>query len=410
MTSDMRPHVRDDGQDDEAAPRQAADERLAAPPERGARPVRRRSRSRRRKATAGAVVVVAAGAAVVTVAVLARHQGTAPQRPEALPPTAPVERTSLADAQQFTGTLGYAHSYQVAATGSARGTVTWLPRQGQVISRGQQVFGVDGRPVDLFYGQVPLWRTLEAGVSDGPDVLEVEQNLVALGFGAGLTPGSDYTWAAADAVSAWQASLGLTQTGAISPGDVVIEPEAIRVASVSGQLGGGPGAICSATGTGRVVTVSVPVSQQQLAGQGTTVSVQLPGGVTTAGHVLQVGTVAQPGSQGGTAGVSQSYQGDQQLQNATVQVQVALSHPAAAGRFDGAPAIVSFTSQQARDVLAVPVTALLAQPDGGYAVEAVAPGGRRTMIPVQLGMFAGGQVQVSGGGLRAGMRVEVPGQ
>jgi peptidoglycan hydrolase-like protein with peptidoglycan-binding domain len=391
MTSDTR----DDVQADSGAPQQ---------------PASRGSRFRHRKATAALLMVLMACAAAATAAVLARPEGNAPQRAAALPPTAPVGRTSLADTQQFTGTLGYARNYQVAARGTVRGTVTWLPRQGQVISRGQRVFDMDGRPVDLFYGQVPLWRTLEVGVSAGPDVLEVEQNLVALGFGDGLTPSGDYSWAAAAAVSAWQDSLGLPQTGVISPGDVEIEPEAIRIASVSGQLGAAAGAICSATGTGRVVTVNVPVSQEQLAGQGTTVSVQLPGGVTTTGHVSRVGAVAQPGSQGSAAGVSQSYQGDQELQNATVQVQVTLSHPAVASRFDGAPAIVSFTSEQARNVLAVPVSALLAQPDGGYAVEMVSAGGRRTMVPVRLGMFAGGEVQVSGSGLRTGMRVEVPGQ
>jgi peptidoglycan hydrolase-like protein with peptidoglycan-binding domain len=288
--------------------------------------------------------------------------------------------------------------------------VTWLPQLGQVITRGRRVFDVDGRPVELFYGLVPLWRTLEVGVSDGPDVREVEQNLVALGFGGGLTPGDNYTWAAANAVSAWQASLGLTQTGMISPGDVAIEPGPIRVTRITAQLGAPAGSICAASGTERVVTVSVPVSQEQLARQGAKVSVQLPGGVTTSGHVSQVGTVAQPGSQGNTAGVGQSYQGDQQLQNATVQVQVTLDQPGAAGRFDDAPAIVSFTSQQARDVLAVPVTALLAQPDGSYAVEVVTAAGHRTMVPVQLGLFAGGEVQVSGPGLRAGLLVEVPGR
>jgi putative peptidoglycan binding protein len=412
VTPRARPDVRDGVQPGQA-PRQASEDAASTPADGPGDPSgasARRPRYRKRTAvalTAGATAAVVAAAAGV---VVTRHRGSVPGAAAALPPTAAVERTNLTETQQFNGTLGYADTYQVTASGTARGTVTWLPQQGQVITRGQQVFGVDGHPVDLFYGPVPLWRTLEVGVSDGPDVLEVERDLVALGFGSGLTPGDDYTLAAANAVEAWQASMDLPQTGAISPGDVVVEPGSIRVTSVSAALGAAAGRILAASDTSRVVTVSVPVSQEQLAGQGAKVSVQLPGGVTATGHVSQVGTVAQAGNQGNTAGVSQSYQGDQQLQNATVQVRVTLDHPAAAGRFDGAPAVVSFTSQEAHNVLAAPVTALLALPNGGYAVEVVAAGGRRVMVPVQLGMFAGDEVQVSGSGLRAGLRVEVPGQ
>jgi peptidoglycan hydrolase-like protein with peptidoglycan-binding domain len=90
--------------------------------------------------------------------------------------------------------------------------VTWLPPQGAVISVGHQVFGVDGHPVDLFYGPVPLWRTLKAGVSDGPDVLEVERDLATLGFGSGLTVDDHYTSATADAVKAYAADRGWPAT------------------------------------------------------------------------------------------------------------------------------------------------------------------------------------------------------
>lgn len=374
-----------------------------------ARPPRRSRRLKRTTIvlTAGATTVVVAAAAAATVI---RHHASAPQVTATPLPTVAVERTNLTETQQFNGALGYADSYQVAASGPARGTVTWLPQQGSVISRGHEIFGVNGRPVELFYGSVPLWRTLEPGVSDGPDVREVEHDLVALGFSSGITVDDHYTSATADAVKAWQDSLDLPQTGTISPGDVIIEPGQIRVSSVSAALGSTASRILTASGISRIVTVSVPVSQEQLAARGGKVTVQLPGGVTTTGHVAEVGTVAQAGSQGNTAGVSQSYQGDQQLQNATVQVRIALDHPASAGRFDEAPAVVSFTSQQVRNVLAVPVTALLAQPDGGYAVEVVTASSRRIMVPVQLGMFADDKVQVSGTGLSAGQRVEVPGQ
>jgi multidrug efflux pump subunit AcrA (membrane-fusion protein) len=62
------------------------------------------------------------------------------------------------------------------------------------------------------------------------------------------------------------------------------------------------------------------------------------------------------------------------------------------------------------NVLAVPVTALLAQSNGGYSVEIVNPDATHRLIPVSLGMFddADGLVQVTGPGLAAGQDVVVP--
>ena len=84
--------------------------------------------------------------------------------------------------------------------------------------------------------------------------------------------------------------------------------------------------------------------------------------------------------------------------------------PAATGSWDQAPVQVSITTGAVRNVLVVPVDALLALSGGGYAVEAAGGDGIRQLIPVSLGIFddADGLVQVSGPGLSAGRRVVVP--
>ena len=86
---------------------------------------------------------------------------------------------------------------------------------------------------------------------------------------------------------------------------------------------------------------------------------------------------------------------------------VRLIHPGAAGNLDQAPVSVNIVSAQAREVLAVPVSALVALASGGYAVE-VAHGTARELIPVQAGLFSGSLVQVSGPGVSPGLEVEVP--
>ena len=57
--------------------------------------------------------------------------------------------------------------------------------------------------------------------------------------------------------------------------------------------------------------------------------------------------------------------------------------------------------------VAVPVAALVALAGGGYGVQVVT-GTASHYVRVQLGMFGGGRVQVSGNGIAAGTRVGVP--
>ena len=83
---------------------------------------------------------------------------------------------------------------------------------------------------------------------------------------------------------------------------------------------------------------------------------------------------------------------------------------AAVGNYDQAPVNVSITNATARNVLAVPVDALLALSNGGDAVEEIGSNGVHHLVAVSLGLFddAAGLVQVSGSGLAAGQVVVVP--
>jgi hypothetical protein len=91
-------------------------------------------------------------------------------------------------------------------------------------------------------------------------------------------------------------------------------------------------------------------------------------------------------------------------------VDVTPSHPVATGTWDQAPVQVGITTATVRGALVVPVTALLGQAGGGYAVEVVGGGARNHLVPVSLGLFddAEGLVQITGPGLAAGEEVVVP--
>jgi hypothetical protein len=199
---------------------------------------------------------------------------------------------------------------------------------------------------------------------------------------------------------------------------VVFEPGPIRVTSVAASVGaveGGGGPVLTATSTTPVVTADLDVSQQYLVKPGDAVTVVLPNGSTTApGHVEKVGTVATcPGGSSigtGTGGssTSQSPCSSGGTNNPpTVPVTITLDHTPPGSVGDLAPVNVNFTTQQAENVLAVPVNALLALAGGGYGVQVVT-GTTSHLVGVTTGLYSNTLVQVSGSGITVGTRVEVP--
>jgi hypothetical protein len=64
---------------------------------------------------------------------------------------------------------------------------------------------------------------------------------------------------------------------------------------------------------------------------------------------------------------------------------------------------VNFDQAEAKHVLSVPVTALLAVPGGGYAIQQSAS--PHKLVPVTTGLFAAGYVQISGSGVYQGLQV-----
>jgi hypothetical protein len=157
-----------------------------------------------------------------------------------------VQRRDLVETDTESGTLSYASPQTVF--NRLTGTITWLPAVGQVIRPGQTLYKVDGNPVVLFDGSVPAYRTLAEGVSAGQDVQELKQNLANLGFNPG-TVNQTFDGATASAVDAWQASLGETQTGTVTLGQVVFLPGPRRITAVDTVLGSTGGSGGSGSGS-----------------------------------------------------------------------------------------------------------------------------------------------------------------
>jgi hypothetical protein len=158
----------------------------------------------------------------------------------------------------------------------------------------------------------------------------------------------------------------------------------------------------------RQVRAQLPVTLEHLVHAGDRVTVTLPDGSSMArGRVWSLGSVASAGAEGDSLGQGGNGPGSPRGTPATVVLRVRLRNPRAAGTVDAAPVTVNITSARARDVVAVPVSALVALAGGGYAVEVV-DGPARRLVPVTTGLFAETRVQVSGPGLAPGAQVQVP--
>ena len=333
---------------------------------------------------------------------------------------ATVQRRDLVLTDTESGTLSYADPQTVYDRLS--GTITWLPRVGQLIKRGQALFEVDDKPVILLYGSRPAYRDLGPSDGSGPDIRELNANLVSLGYSAyGIVVDDSWQTATTNAVKALQKSLGEKQTGKIALGQVVFLPGEQLINTIggtvgspaSGPVGSGSGgaAILQTSSTRLVVTVDLAASSQSEAVVGSHVTVEMPNNSSTVGGTIAaVSPVANSSgsSSGSAAGGSSGSSADSSSgsgagSSATVPVTITLDKRVKGAGLDQAPVSVDFAQAKAKQVLSVPVTALVVSSGARYAVqEASAP---HKLIPVSTGLFAAGYVQISGPGIHPRLRV-----
>lgn len=235
--------------------------------------------------------------------------------------TAQIRRQDLVETETVDGTLGYSDARSVV--NRLAGTVTWTPGVGSVVHLDERLYEVDEHAVYLLDGSFPAYRALKPGLR-GDDVRRLERNLRRLGLDSNRAMTVDGTWDAGTtaAVQRWQARKGMQQSGTIERGRIVFAPGARRVSKIELSAGS------SASGSGG------------------------GGGDEVAGTIARVGTVAQ-----------RKATGQDEDPPATITLSVKLRRSAST-RLDQAPVDVRLEKQRAKDVLTVPVTALLARSGG----------------------------------------------
>jgi multidrug efflux system membrane fusion protein len=428
------------------------------------------SLGRKRLRWLAAGMLAATVAAVLAVALLGSDSGGHHGAETGVPAgdvTAVVTRRTLSESSTVDGTLGYGTTLELYDR--LGGTFTWLPAVGAVIGRGGTLWRIDDLPVVLMYGSVPAYRTLKQGVSDGPDVIELNENLIDLGFDpyGAISDEESFSEATAAAIKRWQKADGLPETGEVELGRIVFAPGARRVTAVKVTLGQDPPGATTPTETGkdkrsphkrkkREPTKRKAAEERSAKDEPAKdepakdepakdePGKESPSGEAGAGEVVltttstqqivqlkvkpeqqqlaklgETVTVQLPGggevrgrvTEVGTVASESSSAADEpkggggESGESTIPVTIALEHHVA--HLDEAPVSVELVKGVRHNVLTVPATALIATAGGGYAVEALASASsdHRVTVPVTPGMFAGGYVQVEGAGVREGLTV-----
>ena len=336
--------------------------------------------TRRSSAIAVAVVAVALIGGGVALATLRPRPVPAGATTDPTLTTTKVRKMDLADTRMVAGTLGFGSAHAVKGSGS--GVLTKLPAVGTKVARGAALYRVDDQPVVVLYGDTPLFRPIDKPGLTGRDVLELRHNLTALGYRSTGRQGDVSDASLLDALNRWQKQLGLPVPGVLRPGQAVVLAGPGRVSAVTAQPGDpADGPLFSVTSTTKVVSVPMSPADAAALHTGLRVTIALPDGKAVPGRVAAIGQAV-------TAG-------DSPQQTVTV----APDKPVTA--FDAAPVQVRFTTITRKGVLAVPVGALVALSEGGYAVQRT----DGSLIAATTGLFAGGMVQVGGPGLVDGTTV-----
>ncbi len=312
--------------------------------------------------------------------------------------TATITQRTMESTEAFDGTLGYSGDGVIIA--GLSGTFTGLPEVGDILTLGDEIYEVDGTNSSyLMYGKRPAYRELDIDSGNGPDIRQLEASLKKLSFpnilGENFEPDWNFRVKTENAVLQWEKRTGQEQDGRIEMGEVTFMPDDVRITQVLPELGSRAQAgqvLAYTSDTDLVVTLDLEADRRDILDAGDMVNVELPDGTDATGKVTEISSVAQT-----LQGASEP----------TVEVTIELEDKAVVGDLDGAEVTVSIVRETRPDVLSVPVDALLALREGGYALEMVSSDGTTYLVAADVGLFDDNGVEVSGS-FDAGDTVVVP--
>jgi peptidoglycan hydrolase-like protein with peptidoglycan-binding domain len=285
-----------------------------------------------------------------------------------------IERGDLTSTSEFTGELGFGEVWPVPLT--AEGIVTGARPVGTVVEFGQSLLEIDALLVFLVEGDVPMFRDMELTSPRmiGGDVAQLQRYLISQGFDddGALVADGEFDSATRRAVLDWQEATLQPETGRVTRAEMVFSPAPVRIASELrlGEVFEG----LELTAWEPTVTVEVANSDKQLLEVGTPVTIEFGDGTAVDGTVSEQVSVPQ---EDGTTLARSTIEPDGDVPGETGSVTIGVD------------------TTLASDVTLVPVGALLALAEGGYAVEVAGDAGNE-MVAVEVGEILDGMAEVTG--------------
>ena len=344
-----------------------------------------------------AIAVLAAGGFGVT-SLLQPADAVTPVKLPAVD-TAKVAAGDLTSETTARGKLQYATQVDVVAT--TNGVLTELPAAGTQLTAGSVAYRVDEKPVVVLSGAMPAWRDFTAGMEPGVDIEQLERNLQSFGY-LSVDPSQEFNWYTKWALHAWTDSLGLKPQQSLSKDQVLFSTQPLQVNKAAKQLGDRVAAgdtLFSATGATKEVLALLTPAQAELSPVGTPVTIELPNGTSTTGKVASIGAAEEAPSDDPSAAAE-----------LLLPLQISLDDQATAESLSLVSVTLRFGKVLREGVLTVPVDALVPVDQESFALELPrrSPEADREFVPVEVGAFASGTVEVSGKGVREGLEVTVP--
>jgi peptidoglycan hydrolase-like protein with peptidoglycan-binding domain len=253
-------------------------------------------------------------------------------------------------------------------------------------------------PGDPTGGGVMSLTTGEA--ANGLDIQQLEDALIDLGFDASGTLEADgnYTLETYQAVLDFQAVAGLEPDGILDLGEIIFLPDAVRVTDqliTKGSYVSPDIPILGISLSEKVVYMALPADDQGVLTVEDAVAVEMPDNTLMSASVIFVSQTA--------------LSGQDEWDPAWFEVRIALDDPSVAEGLDEAPVDVIIASDSVSDVMAIPVSALVALLEGGYAVEVDSGNGQMQLIAVEVGFFGSDNlIEITSDDIEPGDQVVLP--
>lgn len=299
-----------------------------------------------------------------------------------------VTRRTLEETSETSGTTGFGETRALNA--SAQGVVTEAHDTGDVLRSGDVAIRVAQRPIVVVDGSTPMFREMRRvgsgerdaagdrlGPMTGPDVAQLQRYLIAEGFdgNGALEADGVYGLATEKAVKQWQRRFGHPATGRVDSGQIVFIDGPVRVETTPDV--GQQFEDLTVTDLEPVITANITSKQRSYFAVGNAVDIELA-------DTSILGTVTD---------LRRTTGGDGSVQYVVdVSPEVGSN---VAGIESGEAAGLTATRVVAEDVLTVPVRALVALAEGGWAVELDTTDGPR-LTAVKLGDVVDGFAEIDG--------------